>query len=108
MNDDKASGKNVRFSHVELLICRKLYPHFETIRQALPHRSMAAIKAHCERMGLTRPDHKWTQAEIERLRVLYPSTPLAEIAREFPFATLGMLRSQANRHGIYRINKRSQ
>ncbi|MBA8879608.1 hypothetical protein FHW16_003327 [Phyllobacterium myrsinacearum] len=102
MNDESTPKKNVRFSHVELLVCRKLYPNFETIRQALPHRSMAAIKSQCQQMGLTRPDHRWTHKEIERLRVLYPSTPLSEIAKEFPFATLGMLRAQANKHGIYR------
>lgn len=109
MDDEPTSKrKNVRFSHVELLVCRKLYPHFETMRQALPHRSMAAIKSQCQLMGLTRPDHKWTHEEIERLRALYPSTPPSEIAKEFPFATLGMLRTQANKHGIYRLTKRRQ
>jgi hypothetical protein len=45
MNENTDPERSRRFSHVELLVCRRLYPHFLTMKQALPHRSMIAIKS---------------------------------------------------------------
>lgn len=51
MNENTDPERSRRFSHVELLVCRRLYPQFETMKQALPHRSMIAIKKQCYQLA---------------------------------------------------------
>jgi hypothetical protein len=63
-------------------IVRGRWPDVDAIRQALPHRSVAAVINTAARLGIRKKLHVWTAEEDTKLRrMVRAQTPVREIAR---------------------------
>jgi hypothetical protein len=97
-------GHNKLWSEAEHEIVRKLAPDYDAMEKAL-NRTRGAIGWKCAQMGLRKPAHQWTAAEISRLRKLYPSGSIKDLCEAFPHSSIVNIRYVARYHGMRRSRK---
>ena len=81
---------------------KRLAPDYKALRKALRKRSHVAIRAQAAKLGLTKPIHFWTGAELSKLRKLYPAASSKEICEAFPHSTWTNIKQAARYHGFRR------
>ncbi len=96
------SGGRSVWTEAERDVLRALAPDYKAVRRQLRSRSMRAIHAQSLRLGLAKSIHIWSAAEISKLRKMYPSASLKEIAETFSHSTLKNIRKVAYYHGFRR------
>lgn len=75
---------------------RALYPRYDLLRVALPHRSLSALKHRVRRLGIVRQRHIWTNIEVRRLREAFDNhVPDRELEALFPGLRLGQIKAKA-------------
>jgi hypothetical protein len=75
---------------------RTLYPRYDLLRVALPHRSLSALKHRVRRLGIVRRRHIWTNLEIRRLHEAFENhVPDRELEALFPGLGLGQIKAKA-------------
>jgi hypothetical protein len=75
---------------------RSLYPRYDQLRAALPHRSLAALKHRACRLGIVRRRHVWTNIEVRRLREAFENhVPDSEFEALFPGLRLSQIKAKA-------------
>lgn len=84
---------------------RSLWPDYEAIKAALPHRTYGAIQAQAARIGASAKGHVWTTGEVLRLRRIFPTATHAELLAAFPGVSLRAIRSHAFRLNLRRAVK---
>lgn len=89
----------------EELVLRLLYPDYAALHRALKIRTYNAIKKRATQLGICRQRHRWTAAEISRLRKLYPKESAEDLKVAFPGLRLTQLRRMANYRGITKDRK---
>ena len=86
---------------------RALFPNYDAMKQALPHRTDAAVRCRAGVLSLKKKHHSWTGAELVRLKKLYEGgASQKEILRAFPFATSTMIQGGNQYNGFHRKNVR--
>ncbi|MEY9100464.1 hypothetical protein ABIA24_003373 [Sinorhizobium fredii] len=86
----------------EIKILRENPNDRQAAQQKLPHRTAKAIEFKRGELGLAKPIHFWTAAEISKLRRMYPRSPQEEICAAFPHSTWINIRQAARYHGFRR------
>ncbi|MER9574925.1 hypothetical protein NKI78_04630 [Mesorhizobium sp. M0400] len=81
----------------ENLVCRKLYPDYQALRKALPHRTLQAIREHCRYIGIAATMEAWTCLEVSKLRKLYKAVSRKELLAEFPNRSAKSLMNKAQK-----------
>jgi hypothetical protein len=71
------------WTDAELQKLKELYPDYRAAAQILG-RSYFAIRNKSQEVGLAPKRHRWTAAEVSRLRGLYPCGTSAELLAAFP------------------------
>lgn len=75
---------------------RTLYPRYDLLRMALPHRSLSALKHRVRRLSIVRRRHIWTNLEIRRLHEAFENhVPDRELEALFPGLRLGQIKAKA-------------
>lgn len=83
----------------EIEILRRLYPDFKALKKALPGRTKYAVKLRARKVGVARPNHKWTTTEISRLRKLCTQgADRSEIDNAFPTIAWPVIQAQIGAH----------
>ncbi|RUU07919.1 hypothetical protein EOD10_30320 [Mesorhizobium sp. M7A.T.Ca.TU.009.01.3.2] len=66
-------------------ICRDSYPDYAAIQRALPHRSRAAIKTRCGKIGIRKiRTNQWTAKRDTLFRKLYRTATTKDLYQAFP------------------------
>lgn len=87
-------------------ILKTLYPSYAAMRTQLPERTLRALQARCEVLGITKKLHWWQASEVAKLRRLYPSASQTKLREEFPGLTSKAIERAAARNGIHRAKRR--
>lgn len=90
-------------------ICKvvSLYPNYEAMQEALPHRSYSALRNAADRWAARTRRHVWTTVENARLRRIWPTeASKAEILAAFPGITWEKLVAHARWMGLGRRTRR--
>lgn len=75
---------------------RSLYPHYDLLQAALPHRSLSALKHRVRRLGIARSRHVWTNLEVGRLRAAFENhIPDKALESLFPGLRLSQIKAKA-------------
>lgn len=90
----------------ECAVLVSLKGNYAEMQKCLPHRTLAAIRGQCAKMGLRKSIHVWTAAEISKLRRLFGSAPRAEICAAFPHCTWASIDQVARYRGLRRRARR--
>jgi hypothetical protein len=86
---------------------RTLYPRYDLLRVALPHRSLSALKHRVRRLGIVRRRHIWTNLEIRRLHEAFENhVSDRELEGLFPSLRLSQIKAKAGH--IRAPHRRSQ
>lgn len=96
------AGRKV-WTEAERDVLRKFAPDYKAVRSRLRNRSKRAIHAQTLRLGLAKPIHIWSAAEISKLRKIFPSASMQEISDAFPHSTLRNIKNAAYYHGFRRM-----
>lgn len=89
-------GQAERWTAEEDERLRSLYPHYDQLRAALPHRSLAALKHRVRCLGIVIRRHVWTNFEIRRLREAFENhVPDKDLERLFPGLRLSQIKAKA-------------
>ncbi len=83
-------------------LLRRLYPDYDALRKAFPGRSYRAIQGHVSRLGIAAKRHRWTSAELSRLRRLYQSASRQEVLAAFPEMGWKQIKARAEHAGLRR------
>ncbi len=81
-------------------VIRALYPDYNAVVRALKRRTLVAVRTRAVKLGITRHRYPWTEAEIHRLRRLYPKQTAAQLQVSFPGVRAAQIRQMANLRGI--------
>ncbi len=84
---------------------KTLYPHYDKIQKTLKRRTLVAIRHRAGKLALTKKIHKWTAAEVSKLRRLYPVASRKEILATFPSLSWQQVRNCAQYNGFHRNKK---
>jgi hypothetical protein len=85
----------------EMRVVQKLYPNYDAILMALPHRTYWAVRNFAQNYGIALKRHVWTGAEVSRLRALYTrSASKSEILEAFSGLTWRQIDAQARFRGV--------
>lgn len=77
-------------------LLRDLYPSYDLLREALPHRSVSALKHRVRHLGIVHCRHVWTNTEIRRLREAFEDhVPDKYLKALFPGLRLGQIKAKA-------------
>lgn len=69
-------------------------------------RTLIAITGRRHTLGCRKyAHHRWTGAQIVKLRKIYPCAPMKEVLEAFPFASYSMILHAAQRFGVRRHRK---
>jgi|EndMetStandDraft_2_1072991.scaffolds.fasta_scaffold20472_2 hypothetical protein len=75
---------------------RSLYPRYDLLQSALPHRSLAALKHRARRLDIVHRRHIWTNLEVRRLREAFENhAPDKELEALFPGIRLSQIKAKA-------------
>jgi hypothetical protein len=85
-------------------VIRDLCPDYHAIRRKLPHRTYHAIRFRAGALHLTKKRHKWTGAELNKLKKLYAGgCSREELLAAFPHATTWyQLKGEIRYHKFHR------
>lgn len=83
-------------------VFRRLYPDYGALRKAFPSRSYRAIQGHASRLGIAAKRHRWTAAELSRLRRLYQSASREDVLAAFPGMGWKQIKARAEHAGLHR------
>lgn len=86
----------------ELALLAVMFPDYKRAVAVLERRSFSAVKQQAQAMGLTSNRHRWTGAEISRLRKLFPTADNETLQSAFPGIDLGKIKAMARYVGIRR------
>ena len=90
----------------ELTIVRLYYPYLGCALFRLRGRTEGAIRAKAREMGLCRHHvHRWTAAEVSKLRRFYPTASREELCAMIPGVSWTALSAAARRYGFRRKKK---
>jgi hypothetical protein len=79
---------------------RRLYPDYPALKKSLPRRTHLAIKGRAHRLGIVKRNHSWTDAEVSRLRKLYPTNTIRQLRIAFPHLQGRQIKDKAERIGL--------
>jgi hypothetical protein len=79
-----ANGGSPLWTTEETEICQSLYPDYNAMRAALPHRSRTTLKFHCSSHGIANKMRVYTAKENALFRKLYRSSSARELRAAFP------------------------
>lgn len=100
-------GQAERWTAEEDERLRSLYPHYDQLRAALPHRSLAALKRRVRCLGIVIRRHVWTNFEIRRLREAFENhVPDKDLELLFPGLRLSQIKAKAGH--IKALHRRAQ
>lgn len=85
--------------------CKRLYPDYKALQQALPRRAQSAIQKRCGFLGIQNKVHIWTAKESFDLRRMYRSADSFALRDRFPHVSKAALRMKARSLGVYRHKK---
>lgn len=77
-------------------------PNYDHLCKLLPNRSRKAIRWQASAMGVARPKHIYTAAQIAKLRNMFKRVSWPELLEAFPFTTPQKLKAVAAYYGLYR------
>lgn len=84
-------------------LIRALYPAYDRLERALPHRTRSALKNRARHLGVASVRHVWTNVEVALLRALYAAaSPDRILAERFPHLELGQIHAKACHLGLRR------
>lgn len=87
-------------------IVRALYPSYADMKARLPERTLRALHARCEALGIAKKIHWWLGSEIAKLRRLYPTASRDKLRDEFPGLTWPAIQGAACRYGVKRARRK--
>jgi len=90
------------WSDEEDATCRELYPDYQALAGALPHRTMEALKTRCRSLGIARKVHIWTAKERSDFRRLYATADREEVLRRFPHLNVDSFHTYGQRLRVQR------
>lgn len=64
--------------------CRELFPDYQALCRALPHRTILAIRHHCSELQLAKRLPIWTAQEQSRFRKMFTTASRKELLEAFP------------------------
>ena len=100
------SATRRRWEPWEVSILRNSYPDVSKIAAQLPGRTPSAIKGKAAYIGISRASSlKWSDAEIIRLRKVYPTGTRDEVEAAFPGRTYNAVAAKALRRNIRRAKR---
>lgn len=83
-------------------LCRRLHPDYGAMLDALPHRSITALKKRCSHLCVQRKTFEWTAKALSDLRRMYPAAEWVELRDRFQGVSPATLKRIASRYGIAR------
>jgi hypothetical protein len=98
-------GRRKLWTSEEDATCKRLYPDYKALTQALPDRTRKAIEFHCQQLGITKKLLPFTAREVSDLRRSYKSATLEELAEKFPRRSRISLQSKAEKLQLHRPRK---
>jgi hypothetical protein len=105
----KREGVNMRghklWDDAERQVIRDCHGDYKAMRKRLKHRTYHAIRSQCYQMGLQKPKHVWSAAEVAKLRKMYPKGSVEEISAAFPHSTWVNICARARYHGFRRESR---
>lgn len=87
-------------------IVKALYPSYADMKARLPERTLRALHARCEALGIAKKIHWWLGSEIAKLRRLYPTASRDKLRDEFPGLTWPAIEGAACRYGVKRARRK--
>jgi hypothetical protein len=81
---------------------RRLYPDYAALKQSLKRRTHSALKNRANRIGIIKRNHCWTDAEVSRLRKLYPTSTAQQLRAAFPGLRKRQIKDKAANLGLYK------
>jgi hypothetical protein len=107
----KREGVNMRghklWDDAERQVIRDCRGDYKAMGKRLKHRTRAAIRTQCVKMGLSKSIHVWSAADVAKLRRMYPKASIEEICAAFPHSTWVNIRQVAAYHGARRESRLS-
>jgi hypothetical protein len=87
-------------------IVKALYPSYADMKARLPERTLRALHARCEALGIAKKIHWWLGSEIAKLRRLYPTASRDKLRDEFSGLTWPAIQGAACRYGVKRARRK--
>lgn len=94
---------NLAWTAAELQVLHENAHDYAALAEALPHRSYQAIKLKAIELGLRPKRHRWTGAEVRRVRELHArGASNAELCAAFPGLRFSQIKAQFSSNGLGR------
>lgn len=97
-----SSFRQLEWTEAEDNVVRFLFPDYKAMEQVLRHRTYHALKSRAAGLGIVPRKHVWTNAEVSRLRKVYPTASHGELREAFPGMALASIKAKARHVGLHR------
>jgi hypothetical protein len=81
---------------------RRLYPDYAALKKSLKRRTHSALKNRANRIGIIKRHHCWTDAEVSRLRKLYPTSTAQQLRAAFLGLRKRQIKEKAMNLGLHK------
>lgn len=97
------AGRNQLWSKEEDALVQRLFPDYRALMTAPPRRAYFTLRGRARKLCLTKARHVWTDADIIRLRRLYPTASRVSLLAAFPSLNINQTIGKARYIRLFRI-----